>query len=105
MSTIPTSYTTAAEAVRQITAQTASLTARIDTAIERMAGIRAELDAMATPFPNGWLDAVQFIDAQAAANPADDVWAALKAEKNKLVVDFTAQKNRAAGIEAAISGL
>ncbi len=105
MSFVPTSYTTAAEAVRKITAQTSGLTMRIDSTIQRITDIRIELDAMGTVFPNGWLDAAQFIDAQAAAAPNDDVWQNLKAEKDKLMVDFQAQKTRAITIETAISGL
>ena len=106
MSTNPTNFAEAAWSVHLIKTQTASATARIATNIRRMTDIRVELDAMETAFPNGWLNAVQFIDEQANASPqGDTAWRDLQAIKDKLVTDFRAQQTRAVTIEAALSGL
>jgi hypothetical protein len=70
-----------------------------------MTDIGIELEAMGAAFPAGWLDAIAFINAQAALFPADEAWQRLKEQKNKLVADYQAERVRVTVIEAAISGL
>lgn len=84
MAFTPTNFLTADRALDQIGQDATTYFNNGDRAIEQIVQAANNLAAMQT----AWGPAIAFIDAQAAANPSDEQWAALKARKDKMVANF-----------------
>ncbi len=101
----PNSYLQA-KAVADRIAEEVTIT--IEAAERRIADLTVfvgNLDNLATPAPVGWLGWVQYVDAQAAANPADEAWQDLKRQRDKIVADFNAERSRLQSIVDAINAV
>jgi hypothetical protein len=101
MSFVPTNYLTAEHALDEIGTLATQHFNRMDRGIALLVEARDELQRMSSAAPLGWIEAVQYIDAQATANPGDVQWQTLKARKDKLVADFTAMRTRANNVLTA----
>lgn len=97
MAFIPDNYLTAQRALAQITTDATSFHTDVSRGIEILTQAHAKLAAMGAD----WKAAVDFIQAQADANPADEEWKALASQKDKLVADFIAMRNRALAVRNA----
>lgn len=102
---IANSFTTADRALRQIGDQVTAYVTTGESAMTTLGQVAADLGMMDDPFPDGWVESVTYINAQAAANPSDPAWSALKAKQDKIVADFVAAKQRFDAIAAAIAGM
>lgn len=100
MAFTPTNYMTAERALDQIATDATAYHNGVDRAIEQLQQAASNLAGMAA----GWGAAVQFIDDQAAANPADDNWQSLKARKDQLVADFLSMRDSAQAVRDAAQG-
>nr|WP_309504264.1 hypothetical protein [uncultured Roseovarius sp.] len=103
MTYTPDSYTRAVAAVNTITNAVSSKAEQAERAMKVLIDIEASLGDMAQPAPTGWLDAITYINQQAAANPEDAEWQNLKGQANKIVSDFQTRKSQLAAINAAIA--
>ena len=101
---IPDSYTRASEALDLIRAMVSQRITTGESAMTTLSQVADELGDLASAFPVGFLETIQFIDAEVAANQDDAAWARLKDEKDKIVADFIAAKGRFDAIVAALSG-
>jgi hypothetical protein len=94
------SYLTAERALAQITVDATAHHTDVARGIETLTSAHAKLNAMGA----SWRPAVTYINAQAAANPSNAEWQALKARTDMIVADFIAMRNRALSIrDAAIA--
>ena len=90
MTQAPTSYSDALHEVDELTGRMFAAKSRMTRGLDLLqeaVDIYTSLDDAA---PVGFLDLVQFINAQQSANPADADWASLKSQKNKIVTNFQA---------------
>jgi hypothetical protein len=84
------------------------IAARIRTDAKRMTNARAqvaEAEADLTTMQTAYTALVADINADAAAFPADAVFAAMKGEKDKLVAEFQALKTKATNTKNAMDGV
>jgi len=102
---IADSFVRAEDAINRISAQVSSYVTVGESAMTTISQVSDDLSKMDDPFPVGWLETAQYIDAQAAANPSDEAWQDMKRRKDKIVADFQAAQARFAGIATAISGM
>lgn len=98
---IPDNYLKAEAALDQIAANAADASNRVDNAVKTLVSSTLTLERMFLNAPNGWADAAQYIDNQAAANPNDTQWQAIKGRKDKIQADAIAMRNRAQAIRDA----
>lgn len=97
MAFTPTNYLTAQRALDQIATDATSFDANATRAVEQIVAAAASLSAMTAQ----WTPAVQYINAQASANPADLQWQETKARMDKYIADFQAMRARAIAIRDA----
>ncbi len=100
MSFTPDNYLMAEQALDHIGTDATAFFKNSDRAIEQIVAAAANLDAI----PAAWADTVALIDAKEAASPGDKDWEALKARKDKMVVDFKAMRDLVQSVrDAAIA--
>ena len=102
---IADSFVRADNALTRISAQVSSYVTTGESAMTTISQVKDDLNDMSQVWPIGWLETIQYIDAEAAANASDEAWQDLKRKKDKLVADFQAAKTRFEAIETAIAGL
>ncbi len=93
----PENFLMAEDALDRIAADATQHIRLVDEAIVRMENAVTRLQAM----QSDWTPAVQFIDAQVVANPADAEWLSLQARKDKMVTDFLAMRDLAIAVRDA----
>ncbi len=89
MAFTPDNYLTAARALDQIRADATGFHQQGDAAIDSLVRVATALSNMQA----NWLPAADYIDAQAAAFPADEHWLKLKERKDRIVTDFIAMRD------------
>jgi hypothetical protein len=67
--------------------------------------IESQVADIFSPSPRGWAGLFDFIDQQAAANPDNTTWAALKERKDMVLADFRDAQARVQNINATIQDL
>lgn len=92
MSYVPDSYLQAKAAMDKITEDVAILIEVAENRFQQVQNVSAQLEDLTKPAPVGWIELVQYIDAEAVANPSDEEIQTLKREKDKIVSDFQAYK-------------
>lgn len=97
MAFTPDNFLMATRALDKISEEATNSLNRVDGAIAQLVTAASQLQAMQT----AWTPAVTFIDDQAIANPTDESWQALKAEKDKLVADFLVMRDLAIAVRNA----
>jgi len=102
---IADSFLRAKNALNRISDEVSGRITRAEGAMATIQTVSDELNTMGSAFPNGWLETIQYINAEAAANPDDTAWQDLLAEKDKLVADYQAAHTRFQAIANAISGM
>ena len=102
---IPESYTEAVTAISQIGSIITSQKTKGDRAIIQIDEVIADLGTLNNSAPVGWLETIQYINTEAAANPADEAWQDLKRKKDKLVSDYQAIQANFQAIAAAIDAV
>jgi len=102
---IADSFLRAKNAMNRISDEVSGRITRAEAAMATIQTVSDELNTMGSAFPNGWLETVQYIDTQAAANPDDTAWQDLKAEKDKLVADYQAAHARFQTVANTINGM
>lgn len=100
----PDNYSRADAAVNQITEEVNEILTRLDRGIQIIQDAEASLTRLAQGTPVGWADAVVFINQQAAADPNDPEWRALKGRMGKVVADFQAERKNVTAIISRIAG-
>lgn len=100
MAFTPDNYLTAQRALAQIATDATAFHTDVARGIETLTLAHAKLAAMGPD----WTPAVNFIQQQADANPNDEQWQALAAQKDKLVADFISMRNRALAVRDAANG-
>lgn len=70
-----------------------------------LVAVRDRLGAMASAYPAGYVESIQYVNAMASANPSDAAWQALKAKMDKAITDFQVANSRFTTITAAIDGM
>ncbi len=100
MAFTPENFLMAERALDQIGVDATAYFTNSDRAIEQIVAAASSLAGMGAE----WSSAVAFVDTQEAANPGDKDWEALKARKDKMVVDFIAMRNLVQSVrDAAIA--
>lgn len=102
MTYTPDSYTRAENAIDEIVRSISQIVNRSESAIRTLNQAESALQELASPAPVGWQEAIAYINAEAAANPDDLTWQALKNRKDKIVDDFQARRAEIAAINTAI---
>lgn len=97
MAFVPDNYLTAEQALDRIGGDATNFHQQVGRAITDLTNAHARLAAMA----GDWGAAVQYIEAQATANPSSEEWQALKSRKDLLVADFISMRNRAEAVKNA----
>jgi len=100
MSQNPTDYIDAKAAIQKIVEEASVHEDRVNSAIDNLSRAYNDLAGMATR----WAAAVTYIEDQATANPDDALWQKLKSEKDRIVTDFAAKRDRAQAIRDAANG-
>lgn len=85
-----TTYTDALAQMDQVTQTISAAKANFDAALQQIDVAVASLANL----PTAHAGLISFINGQADANPDDELWQTLRATKNKVVADFTADRNR-----------
>ena len=93
MSYIPDSYLQAKDGLDRIANDVAILIEAAESRFGQIKSFSTQLSNLSANAPTGWLELVQYINQEAAANPSDEDWARLKSEKDKIVADFQAYKS------------
>lgn len=93
-------YTELDHSMNEVARKMTALVARQET---HLAGHDGVVDGMAEVQVDHGDDVVDIL-AQAAANPADPAWAALKARADRLATDFVATSNDATAVRDAARG-
>jgi len=91
MTTAPETYTEAVTALDELTDRITTGKkhfARGETLMAEGITLYGDLNNAA---PGGYLDLIQFIDAQAIALPNDDQWQHMKGQRNKIVAEYQAE--------------
>jgi hypothetical protein len=96
------SFTQAETALRRIGDLVSGNQLKGERSIEAIDEVVTALNNLNQAAPTGWLDTIQYIEAQAAAFPGDEAWQDLKRRKDKLVADFQVIKARFEAVAAAI---
>ncbi len=91
MSFVPTNYLTARDALARIVREATNNKQTMDNGVDQLVRAASSFQNMAA----AWIDATDFIDAQAVAFPADETWQRLKDEKDQIVSDFLNMRNTA----------
>ena len=94
MAFVPDSYLRAEAGMDEILKEVNSYAVRLDDMIAQLNNISSSLSNLTLAAPTGWLDLVNYIDAQASANPLDANWQDLKSRKDKIVSDFQAFRTK-----------
>ncbi len=102
---IADSYTRADAIMDEIVERVSAFITEGNKAAANIAKVRDGLDQLDNASPAGYLETVQFIKAQVAANPGDAAWAAMDAKLDKVIADFQAAKTRFTTMAAAIDGM
>lgn len=102
---IANSFTRADALVDEIVDRVSTFITEGERGMANIVKSRDGLDSLDDPFPAGYLETVQYINTQAAANPGDAAWQALKARMGKVVADYQVAKTRFTNIAAAIDGM
>ena len=102
---IPSTFVEADAAVRRIADLVTAQKVKGDRAVVAIDEVIADLNTISSPSPDGWLDAIQYINAQAAANPTDEAWQDLKRKKDLIQSDFQAIRTNFQAIAAAIDAV
>jgi len=97
MAFTPENYLMAERALDEIIEEATANFNQVDSALTRINQSSLRLQNMQAD----WGAAVSFINAEAAANPADEQWQALLARKNKLVAAFIEMRDLAMSVDAA----
>jgi hypothetical protein len=102
---IADSYLRASAALDEIKTDVTQWINRRERAVQLLQEVETALGALSQAHPAGWLETVQFINQQAAANPGDEAWQRIKAETDKIVADFQAELAKTQAINAAVAAL
>ena len=105
MTFVPDSYLRAEAGMDEILKQVNSYATQVDNMINSMKNIHTQLGNLTLAAPTGWLDLVNYIDAQASANPLDGNWQDLKSRKDKIVTDFQAFRSRVNSMTSALESI
>lgn len=96
-----TNFTQRKAALDEIANSITSAMAQMANAQAALSAVQSTLGGLAAKYSG----VISDIDADATANPSDSALQAMKAEKDKMVADFQAQKARADSFVSAVSGL
>jgi len=93
-------YTGAKSALNEIAGHVVSDQKQLLRARTQIGAARVSLEGI----PTKYADVITWIDDQATANPAVDLWTELKAEKDQMATDFVALKGTAQSMETDLAG-
>lgn len=94
-------YTETKITLDQIAGESDSARRRADNLLAAAVKIQADLADLSTNYAGF----VTQLDTDAAASSGDPAWTAAKAEKDRMVSEFVAEKNRVDAMVAALTGL
>lgn len=92
----PTTYTDAQAQITKIREQIMEAKERFSAAVSEMEQAVSSLNTL----PSSYSGLIAFINSNALNNPGDALWTTLKAEKDRTIDDFTADK---ATMQAALN--
>lgn len=95
-----TTFANAKTKIDEIASRMATNATRVKTAQTQVDAAVTDLNQMGAAYSQ----VVQDINAELAADPNNDAWKALKAEKDLLVSEFTTQKTSATALKTAMDG-
>lgn len=105
MSTAPTSYSEALATKNELVAEMQAISVAVSTAIARINAASVKLGQLAQAAPVGYIDLINYVNAQVTANPADADWLREQAELGKIVNDFVTKTNYLNALIAAIDAV
>lgn len=88
MPIVPQTYSDALYQIDELTGRMSSAKSRMTRGLELLLESVTIYQTLDEASPTGFLDLVQFINAQAAANPTDEDWISIKSQKDKIVANF-----------------
>ena len=105
MTYIANSFMSARNALDRITTEAVEAVNLRDRSVAQIQRQITVLNNLAQAAPVGWLETVQYINSEAAANPTDENWQRLKAEKDRIVADYQAEVTKTQAIIDAINAV